>query len=81
MELSYFMQHRHIRIAWGNTWLLPGLGRLAVDADTQESSGIGKVIVEYWMYPRLWYLDDNSVLCAKVVDKVKPYLKVFSRTL
>lgn len=30
---------------------------------------------------RVWYLDDNRRLCAKVADKMKDEMKVFSRTL
>lgn len=30
---------------------------------------------------RVWYLDDNRRLCAKVADKVKDEMKLFRRTL
>ena len=70
---TYPVLHGEIRsVAWLGGWLwMPWIR----DFGPEEGyRGILDV-------SRVWYLDDNRRLCAKVADKVKSELKVFSRTL
>lgn len=70
---TYPVLHGEIRsVAWLGGWLwMPWIR----DFGPEEGyRGILDV-------SRVWYLDDNRRLCAKVADKVKAEMKLFSRTL
>lgn len=70
---TYPVLHGEIRsVAWLGGWLwMPWIR----DFGPEEGyRGILDV-------SRVWYLDDNRRLCAKVADKVKAEMRLFSRTL
>lgn len=70
---TYPVLHGEIRsVAWLGGWLwMPWI------RDFGPKEGYRGILD----VSRVWYLDDNRRLCAKVADKVKAEMKLFSRTL